>query len=402
MYVAAYVWRRLLFRTTFIAITGSMGKTTAKECLAAALGSRYPTGKSVANQNDYSGVPRSLLRVRPWHRFAVLEVAANGLGLVQRSARLLRPDIAIVLLVARNHMKNFRTLENVAAEKAALLARLQPNGIAILNGDDPHVAAMAGSLRQRIVWFGSAPWCDYWGDAESSKWPERFSFDVHAEDEHARVQTQLVGNHWKPSVLAAIAAALECGVELSDAVAAIGRVEPALARMQPAPLPSGAIFIRDDLDSSIDVFKPAFAALADADAGRKILIMTDVTESPTKRRDRYRRMGLDIARTFDAAVFIGEAAEYGVHGAVAAGMYPGQAHAFSSQQQAEEFLKAELKPDDLVLLKGRCVDHIARLYYALAGSIQCRRERCGKRILCDLCPELGALTPPRPAAKPRG
>src|SRR5262245_24705740 len=78
LYAGAYIWRTLLFRTTFIAITGSMGKTTAKECLAAALESTYSTVSSFANQNDYAGVPRTLLRARPWHRFAVVEVAANG------------------------------------------------------------------------------------------------------------------------------------------------------------------------------------------------------------------------------------------------------------------------------------------------------------------------------------
>src|SRR5258708_28246734 len=81
MYVAAFVWRRLLFRTTFIAITGSVGKTTAKECLAAILASHGPTLATFANQNDFSGVPKTLLRVRPKHRFAVVEVAGNGFGL---------------------------------------------------------------------------------------------------------------------------------------------------------------------------------------------------------------------------------------------------------------------------------------------------------------------------------
>ena len=154
MYVAAYLWRRLLFRTTFIAITGSVGKTTAKECLAAIMSSRFPTASTWANQNDESGVPRSILRVRPWHRFAVLEVAASGRGLMRRSAPLVSPDVALVLTVARTHMRSHKTLESVAAEKFELLKALRPGGTAVLNADSSWVAAMARAANAK--WSGSA------------------------------------------------------------------------------------------------------------------------------------------------------------------------------------------------------------------------------------------------------
>jgi UDP-N-acetylmuramoyl-tripeptide--D-alanyl-D-alanine ligase len=400
MYAAAFVWRRLLLRTTFIAITGSMGKTTAKECLAGILGARYRTACSVANQNDYSGVPRSLLRVRPWHRVAVIEVAANGLGLMRRSARLVRPDIAIILLVARNHMKNFRTLENVAAEKATLLARLRPQGIALLNGDDPRVAAMARPVRQRLVWFGSSPAFDYCAEAASSSWPQRFSFQLHAGPERRTVHTRLVGTHWKNSVLAAIAAANLCGVSLDDAIAEVARIEPAPARLQPVRLPCGAVIIRDELDGSIGALAKAFDVFASAAAERRILVLSGVTDTSRGPRDRYRTIGRSIAGAFDIAVFIGNAANHGVRGAVAAGMKPENVHGFVSLWDAREFLAKELRRGDLVLLRGRLVDHLSRLSFALTGPIACHRAHCEKRIICDLCPELGAVTPLQPETAP--
>jgi len=400
LYAAAYVWRRVLVRTTFIAITGSKGKTTAKECLAGALQARYPTGKTLGNQNGYDGVPRSVLRVRPWHRFAVIEVAAKGRGLVKRSARLVRPDVAIVLLVARNHMKDFRTLENVAAEKAELLAHLGPRSIAVLNGDDPRVAAMAESLKQRVVFFGSSPSFPYWADAATSKWPERLSFDLHAGAERAEVRTRLVGCHWRHAVLGALAAAHVCGMTLRDAVMGVREVEPVLGRMQPVQLPSGAMMIRDDLDGSLGASDAAFETLAGATAERKILIMTDVTDTSMSPRQRYRTMGRAIARIFDLAVFIGDRAGYGVRGAIAGGMSSERARACFSWQQAEDFLAGELKQGDLVLLRGRVGDHLARLYFALLGPVACRKTLCRKQIICDLCPELGALSPPRAVPAP--
>jgi len=393
MYAAAWLWRTLLFRTTFIAITGSMGKTTAKECLAGILAAHFPTACSFANQNNYEGVPRSLLRVRPWHRFAVIEVAANGLGLMRRSARLVRPDIAIVLLVARNHMKDFRTLENVAAEKSMLLARLRPNGIAVLNGDDARVAAMAGSVDQRVVWFGSSPAFDYRAAAASSKWPERFSFQLHAGPESRTVHTRLVGTHWKYSVLAAVAAADLCGVCLDDAITEVARIEPVAARMQPVRLPSGAVVIRDEFDGSIDALAKAFDVFASAAAERRILVISGVTDTTRGPRDRYRIIGRTIAGAVDIAVFIGDMAEHGVRGVVAAGMSPASAHSFASLWEAREFLAKELRRGDLVLLRGRVADHLQRLAFALAGPVACHRTDCEKRIICDLCPELGAVTP---------
>ncbi len=400
MFGCAYVWRRLLFRTTFIAITGSVGKTTCKELLADILQSRFPTARSLRNQNDYSGVPLSILRVRPWHRFAVIEVAANGLGLMYRSAPLVRPDIAIVLPLNRNHMKNFRTLDNVAREKQALIANLSPRGIALLNGDDTRVAAMAAPLKQRVIWFGSSPAFHYWAETESSPWPNRFSFILHTGTERAQVITQLVGTQWKYSVMAAVAAAHVSGVPLAEAVATLAQTQPQNARMQPVLLPRGAVVIRDELDGSIDTLPPAFQAMQDASASRKFLVISGVTNSKRGPRDRYRELGAGIARVFDTAVFIGDTAEHGVRGAIAGGMRPDQAHGFYSTEDAERFLKAELQPGDLVLLKGRVVDHITRLAFALAGPIGCRKIQCHKRILCDDCPELGAATPLLPVPAP--
>ena len=390
-YGAAYLWRRVLWRTTFIGITGSVGKTTAKECLAAILSSHFATAKTVANQNDFSGVPLSILGVRPWHRFAVLEVAASEPGLVRRSARLLRPDIAVVLAVARAHTKSLRTLDNIAAEKAELLAALPARGIAVLNGDDPRVAAMEVPTGRRMVLFGSDPSFEYRADNVSSRWPERLSFDLHAGRERRRVRAQLVGAHWKTSVLAAIATSQVCQMELEAAVEAVALVEPTPGRMQPVSLPCGAVVIRDDFNGSIATLGCAIDVLRNAHAERKILVMSDVIDSPLSPRDRMARIGKEVAGFVHSVIFLGRGADHGVRGAIAGGMPPERVHGFVNWQQAAEFMKPRLAPGDLVLLRaGRFSEHLDRLYFALCGSVACQKATCEKRILCDLCPELGA------------
>jgi UDP-N-acetylmuramoyl-tripeptide--D-alanyl-D-alanine ligase len=403
LYAAAFVWRRLLFRTTFVAVTGSVGKTTAKECLAAMLASQGRTLATFANQNDYSGVPLTLLRVRPRHRFAVIEVAGNGFGLMRRSARLVRPDVAVVLAVARTHMKEFRTLDRTAAEKAKLLAALSPNGVAVLNGDDARVADMGAGIKRRVVRFGTSPEFDYWADSISSAWPARLSFRLHTRnaqgrDEDHRVQSQLVGTHWKNSLLGAFAAAHVCGVPLARAIQAVERVQPTAARMQPAPLPSGAVVIRDEFNGSIDTLEQALQCLEQASAQRKILIWSGVTDSPLRPRQRVTKLAKRMSQMNANIVFLGQDSYRNAPIAVAAGMPPENVRGFGDLQEAAEFLRAELVPGDLALIRGRVTDHLTRVYFALIGTVECWKAKCDKQILCDLCPELGSR--PGDAAHP--
>ena len=204
----AALWRRLLFRTTVIAITGSHGKTTAKECLAAILAAHGPTVKTLLNHNGRLDVPRTMLRVRPWrHRFAVIEVGVNAPGQLVRSSWMLRPDVVWVVSVGRSHSNNFRTVEETAREKASLLRWASRRGVAVLNADDHRVRAMAPKARGKVVLYGTTPDSDVRVGDVSSCWPDRLRFTARAGEESAPVSTQLVGNHWVVCVAGALAAA---------------------------------------------------------------------------------------------------------------------------------------------------------------------------------------------------
>lgn len=391
LYALAYLWRCLLFRTTFIAITGSVGKTTAKECLAAILSTQFSTASTVNNQNDRYGVPRTMLRVRPWHRFAVIEMGTDGPGLIKRSAQLVRPHVAIVLTVARSHTKVFSSLEEIAAEKSSLLDAVLPGGLAILNADDSRVRLMASGRRCQVKTFGLSAEQDLWADEVSSAWPETLTFRVHTRSEVEWVRTKLVGRHWANSVLAGIAGALACGVPLKAAAAAVANVEPFPARMQPIKLPNGATMIRDELNGSYDTWLAAVKVLGDSQTARRVLVMSDVTEwhkKSLKPRDRNKELGRIASRVADVAIFVSEHAHHAVKAAVAAGMHPDSVHGFTNLLQAAEHLKSELRHGDLVLLRGRATDHLSRICFAQFGEIGCWKTHCGKTIVCDHCNEL--------------
>lgn len=391
LYGIAALWRRALCATTFVAVTGTHGKTTTKEMLAAMLGCRGPTFRSAGNENTGLPLTLNVLRVRPWHRFAVIEIGVGAPGEMRRLARLVRPDVALVLTVLRTHTKTFPDREAHAREKALLLQALRPGGVAVLNADDPRVNAMADRVRGKVVRSGTSPAFDLWAEGATSRWPGRLEFDVRARDGGScHVRTRLVGTHWCTSAVAALAAARSQGVSLAEAAAALAAVEPFLSRMQPMLIPVGAVVLRDEYDGSIDTFEAALKVLAEARADRRVAVLGDVTDyGSTVRRKRVFRLGKEIARVAEIVVFVGGAAGHGERGALASGLPPENVHAFNDLREAERFLRASLRRGDLVLLKGRISDDLARLFFAQLGPIRCWKRECGKPISCDVCPELG-------------
>ncbi len=383
-----YMWRRLMVRTTVIAITGSVGKTTAKECLAAVLAPHGRTVKTAQNQNDRYGVPRTIWAMRPWHRFAVVEVGSSGPGTIRGLARLLRPDVAIILCVARTHTKEFGTLAATAAEKAELLTCLPKGGLAILNADDPHVRPMADRCTAPVRYFGESVQADYRAESVESRWPGRLRLVLCTQGSEQAVHTQLVGTHWLSSVLAAIAAAHVCGVRIDQAARRIGDVPPFMGRMQAVALPNGAIFMRDEENGSPDTLRAMFKVLRESQAPRRGLVFSDVSDSKLKPRKRLRNIARAAAEHCDFAVFVGAHGRRAAEAAVAAGMDPASVHNFVDIKRAAERLKHLLREGDLVFLKGRATDHLTRILFAQFGPIGCWKTNCRIRRPCDVCQQL--------------
>jgi UDP-N-acetylmuramoyl-tripeptide--D-alanyl-D-alanine ligase len=385
----AWLWRRLLFRTTFIGITGSVGKTTAKEALAGILAARGRTYKTLGNQNSGVLVPLNLLRVRPWHRYAVIEVGIAEPGGMDSRGRLVRPDVAVMVNLARVHTRGFPDHEQYISEKLRFLNHVAPKGLVIVNGDVPRLSAAADGSRSDVLKFGSDPGFRLRADEVSSRWPDRLSFRAQWDGKSCEVRTQLVGVHWVPSLLAALAAALHLGIGLEEGAAALGRVEPYTARLEPVTLPNGAVVLRDDGGASVDAFNAALTVMEEAQAQRRILVTTGFSDSGMNERALWRHVGARCSGWLDLLVLVGRHHAYAVRKAVEAGMPAGAVYGFEEQDEAAEFLRQELRAGDLALLSGRGSDHAARLFFALIGSVSCWRNNCRKMMLCDGCWELG-------------
>jgi len=333
---------------------------------------------------------RALLRIRPWQRRAVLEVAIDRPGEMRTQAATVRPQIVVVTAIASDHWMSFHTLEATRDEKANILRTLPPDGVAILNADDPHVRWMATQTRARVVLAGEAEDAEIRATDVELDWPHGMRFTVHVDGEMRHAHVRLVGRHMVFPALAAIAVAREERIPLDAAIAAVGEVEPTPGRMQPMVLANGAVVLRDDFKGTTDTFAAALETFEAVPAGRRIVVLGAIAEE-TGTAD-YRAAALRAAAFADRAIFVGSRKNFAAYraGSLAGGMPRSHMAHVRHWDEAYALLSADLRSTDAVLIKGRWQQALGRIGLALAGrDVQCRADPCPfKQMLCDVCPFL--------------
>lgn len=353
--------------TTFIGITGSNGKTSTKDGTAAVLSHHAPTLKTFASYNNEIGYPLTLLRLEPQHRYAVLEMGAQWVGeLTWLSETIKRPDWSIITNVGAAHLEYFQTQERVVIAKSELVQVLRPDGVAILNYDDPNVRSMKEKTKARVLYYGlgegaEVRGCDVQGD------PLRgFAFTLHYHGQEQRVQLRLPGAHGVMIALAAAAAGCAAEMPLDEIVEALENMGPAKGRCEIKPGPNGSTLIDDTYNAnrqSIIAIVNTMAETALAPHGKRWAVLGDIFELGKYARDEHFAAGQALAGKIDYLIAIGDHARYYVEGAIAAGM-PAD-HTFyyqadvedsdevnTAKAQAAELLNERVHSDDLVLLKG--------------------------------------------------
>ena len=386
----AYAWRRLMFRTTFITVSGSVGKTTTKDLLEHILSEDGSVVATKANLNQVIHLCCTLLRARPWTRYVVAEVAVSTRGGMGLQACLVQPDVAVMLDVKRCHIAKFKSVEAVAKEKAKIIQSVRPGGIAILNGDNELVDGMADGVNCSVVRFGANDRANFRIISAESRWPDRLSMRFEVDGQTSAVKSQLVGTHWTSTILASLAVARAVGIPLSAAIRNIEEHEPSFSRTQPVyHTPSGATFIRDEGSGSVDVMDAAMDIMKSANASRKIVILSDCSDSSMRSWPRIRQLARSAAEAADLVIMVGHSAERAANSIRNLEDTPTTAMAAKSVADAAAMLKTELRRGDLVLIKGQTSQHLERIYLALLGPVSCKLDRCGRMALCDTCPKLG-------------
>ncbi|MGW6456275.1 UDP-N-acetylmuramoyl-tripeptide--D-alanyl-D-alanine ligase, partial [Streptomyces sp. NPDC055078] len=268
--LAAHVVARLRDGLTVVALTGSQGKTSTKDLLAAVLSGAGPTIATIGSLNNEYGVPLTMLRTDAATRFLVLEMGARHVGDIAELTGLVAPDIAVVLNVGQAHLGEFGSRAAIARAKGELVRGLAPGGTAVLNADDPRVVAMRALTDGPVLTFGRAEHADVRPLGLALDRLGRPSFTLRTADASAPVALPHVGAHQALNASAATAAGLAAGVPLGGATAALATASLSKWRMEPRGLACGATLLNDTYNANPDSARAALDALAAIEGGRRI------------------------------------------------------------------------------------------------------------------------------------
>lgn len=340
-----------------VGITGSNGKTTTKNYLARILQDEGETVAPIKSYNNEVGAPLTMLRVTPTTRFLVSEFGAAGVGSIAQLAGLVEPDVAVVLMVGLAHAGGFGGIEQTARAKAELVESARAGGTAVLNVDDPRVAAMRSIADDRgltTVGFGQGAAAEVRASAIDVT-AAGTSAIVHADGTEQPLQLQVLGAHHISNALAAIAAAQVLGVTVSDSIARLETVEIAERwRMQPMGNDSVRI-INDAYNASPDSMAAALRTLAQitSPGERTVAVLGAMSELGEAAGEEHDRIGLLAVRlNIQRIVVVGPDARRLFLSAVGEGSWDGEAVHLPDQDAAFEYLQTELRTGDRVLVKS--------------------------------------------------
>ena len=346
-----------------VAITGSSGKTSTKDLLAQVLAS---AGETVAPENSLNGevgVPLTVCRVTPTTRYLVAEMGARGVGHLTYLTAIAPPDVSVVLNVGTAHVGEFGSRENIARAKGELVQALAPDGVAVLNADDPVVAGMASLTNARVVRVGVQQAADVAAEDVRLDDAGRASFTLTVGGASVPVALQVSGSHQVGNALSVAAAALECGLSLAQVAAALSTATAVSRwRMEVTERRDGVTVVNDAYNANPDSMKAALQALA-AIAGaagpqsrrrRTWAVLGQMLELGDEAQEGHRSVGREtVATGVDELVVVGPGAWAIGDGASAppVGAAP-RVRPVADTEAAYALLDGELAPGDVVLLKS--------------------------------------------------
>ncbi len=333
-----------------VGVTGSAGKTTTKELLAAMLATTCRVARNPGNLNNLYGFPLSLLGIEEGTEWMVAEMGMSTPGELGRVSRLGRPDVAVFTNVRPVHLEFFDSVDAIGDAKAELLEGVADDGLVIANADDPQVVRIAGRHAGRVVWYGLEAAADYRAveieALPASRTGSRFRFV--APDGSIDVELALYGRFNVENFLAAAACAHELGVELEAIARAAGSIEPAAQRGVVHRV-GDVIVVDESYNSNPDACRKALEAALDFPARRRWAVLGDMLELGPDADEYHRSVGRHAASLGYSPTFgVGELSQELVAGATAGGVET----AWFADADAAVEIANRLEPGDLVIVKG--------------------------------------------------
>ncbi len=352
--IARY-YRSLFFDLSVVGVTGSNGKSTSKEMIAALLSQRFRVLKNEGTLNNLVGVPQTLLRLDWETQIAVLEMGTSLPGEIAALTHIARPDVGVLTNVGPSHLEFFGDLDGVALEKGALAEGVNPKGAFVVFTDDAKAWSTAERTQAKIVGFGFADHADVRATDAMLGADGCWSFQAHvaATGEVATMRLGVLGRHNIGNALAAIAVASHYGMTLAEMQPALESFHGLAMRMQ-VIAQGGVTFLNDAYNANPQSFAKALEAFSGMSAkGRKILVMGDMLELGAMEEEAHVRAGELIASS-DVAVLVavGKRAAWSAERCTQGKRSDQKVFSFSDAAAARGFLSELLRDGDLVLLKG--------------------------------------------------
>ena len=343
-----------------VAVTGSAGKTTTKEMIAAVLGKRLAVHKSPGNLNNYYGLPLALLALEPHHEVAVLELAMSAPGEIALLARVAEPRIGVVTNVAPVHLQFFESVEAIARAKHELIETLQTPATAVLNYDDARVRRFAEGFEGRVITFGLGEGADFRARDVNTASNRGSQFWVSGPEGDAPFYLPLPGRYNVANALAAIATASLFDVPNGKLRRALAAFQNVHQRSEILTLPGEVTVINDCYNSNPVAMEQALEMLgAWSGAGRKIVVAGEMLELGPTSPQLHRAVGRKCVEVgVDWLLAVQGDARFFLEGALEQGLPVGQTHFFGKAEEAGEFSRALLQPGDVALIKGSRAVHL--------------------------------------------
>ena len=339
-----------LFPIPYIAVTGSVGKTTTKDMVAAVLSNKFKVLKTEGNFNNDIGLPLTILRLDRSHEICVLEMGMDHAGEIDYLSEIVEPDVALITNIGDAHIENLGSREAIFHAKCEVFAHLKKDGLAVLCGDDEMLITLRDKLEQKTVFVGGSEGLDY------------VAYDLQSEDNHLNCMIRTpgsqfgasipaLGNHMIYPTLMAVAVAEHFGMAPDQIVQGIRAFLPTKMRMNLIRCPGDIVILNDAYNANPQSMRAAAAVLGDAHDRRRVAVVGDMKELGPNSQLFHRAVGGYFAEAgIDRLIAIGDLARYMAEGAREAGL--DNAAYYPTMEKAQDALRRELRSGVTILVKA--------------------------------------------------
>jgi UDP-N-acetylmuramoyl-tripeptide--D-alanyl-D-alanine ligase len=364
----ARFWRRKL-NLRVIGITGSVGKSTTKELVTEVLKSRYHTLKNIGNLNNEIGLPLTILRIGEGHERAVLEMGFFVPGEIEFLCDIALPQVGVITNIGIVHAERAGSQEIIARGKSELIQSLPaaPEGIAILNYDDPFVRPMAELTDAKIFYYGLSPEADLWADEIVGMGLDGIRFRLHHKGEVLHLRVPLIGRHSVHTALRATAVGLVEGCSWNQIIDGLMHGSTNQLRLAAVHTKKGALVLDDTYNASPQSTLAALNLLSEIE-GRRIAVLGDMLELGPYEAKGHIMVGVRAAEVCNQLIAVGELSRTTAQAARQAGMSARKIQWFATVPEAIDYLQGRLQKRDVVLVKGSRGLRMERITAALEAA----------------------------------